>query len=44
MESDFKLIIPLNIPASIGLYFIVIFDCYIGNIFNIFGYTDNVVP
>jgi hypothetical protein len=44
IESDFKFITPLKSPAYVGLYFTVIFDCYIGDIFNIFGYTDSNAP
>lgn len=44
IESDFKLITPLKSPAYVGLYFTVIFDCYIGDIFNILGSTDNRAP
>ena len=37
IESDFRLIAPLNNPASIGLYLTVMFDCYLAGIFNSLG-------
>lgn len=41
IESDFKFIMPLKIPAYVGLYFTTILSYCIGAIFRTFGSTVN---
>lgn len=44
IESDFKLIIPLKSPASVGLYFTINFSCCIGAILSTFGSIESRGP